>query len=210
MTRLLIADDHPLVLKGIEGMFDRTEFEIAAVCTDGAQALARIREGVCDIAVVDLHMPGHSGLEILRAVRSEGLPVKIVLLTATVNDASLVEAIHGNVDGLVLKESAASLLITCLTSVRNGEPWIDRVAMTRALNALAPARPTARLTERESEIARAVAGGLRNKEIAARAGISEGTVKMHLHNIYEKLGLGTRTELALYVRDTTPATEASL
>ncbi len=201
MTNLLIADDHPLVLKGVEGLFDPAEFRIAAICTDGSAALDQIRAGVCNIAVIDLHMPGRTGLEILRAVRAEALPVKIVLLTATVEDATLVEAIQGEVDGLVLKESAASLLVTCVKSVRDGVSWIDKHAMTRAFNALTPTPHLARLTEREAEVARHVASGLRNKEIAARANITEGTVKMHLHNIYEKIGIGTRTELAIYVRD---------
>jgi two-component system nitrate/nitrite response regulator NarL len=201
MTNLLIADDHPLVLKGVEGLFDPAEFRIAAICTDGISALDQIRAGVCDIAVIDLHMPGRTGLEILRAVRGEALPVKIVLLTATVEDATLVEAIQGEVDGLVLKESAASLLVTCVKSVRDGASWIDKHAMTRAFNAVTHTPHLARLTERETEVARHVASGLRNKEIAARANITEGTVKMHLHNIYEKIGIGTRTELAIYVRD---------
>ena len=201
MIRLLIADDHPLVLKGVEGLFDPTEFRIAAICTDGAAALAQIRAGACDIAVIDLHMPGHTGLEILRLVKAEGLPIKVVLLTATVDDAALAEVIQSGADGLVLKESAASLLVTCVKSVRDGAPWIDKHALTRAFSALKPATSPPRLTEREAEVARHVASGLRNKEIAARANITEGTVKMHLHNIYEKIGIGTRTELAIYVRD---------
>ena len=201
MTNLLIADDHPLVLKGVEGLFDPAEFTIVAVCTDGDAALSQIRSGVCDIAVVDLHMPGKTGLEILRAVRAEALPVKIVLLTATVEDASLAEAVRAQVDGLVLKESAASLLVTCVKSVRDGTTWIDEHATARAFTAPPPAPRASRLTEREADVARHVAQGLRNKEIAARANITEGTVKMHLHNIYEKIGIGTRTELAIYVRD---------
>jgi two-component system nitrate/nitrite response regulator NarL len=201
MINLLIADDHPLVLKGVEGLFDPQEFRIAAICTDGADALEQIRAGVCDIAVIDLHMPGRTGLDILRAVREAALPVKIVLLTATVDDGTLVEAIQGEVDGLVLKESAASLLVTCVNSVRDGTAWIDKHAMARAFSALTPSPHAPRLTEREAEVARHVASGLRNKEIAARANITEGTVKMHLHNIYEKIGIGTRTELAIYVRD---------
>lgn len=204
MARLLIADDHPLVLRGVEGLFDAAEFQIVAVCTDGVAALAQIRAGVCDVAVIDLHMPGMSGLQVLREVREAGLDVKIVLLTATIDDASLIEAINRNVDGLVLKETAASLLVSCVQSVRGGRPWIDRDAMARAIRALTLAdgrRPAAKLTGRETEVARFVAAGLRNKDIADRANISEGTVKMHLHNIYEKVGIGTRTELAIYVRE---------
>jgi two-component system nitrate/nitrite response regulator NarP len=204
MIRILIADDHPLVLRGVEGLFDPAEYAVVVTCADGAMALEQIQAGACDIAVIDLNMPGRTGLEILREVRQMGSPVRIVILTATIDDAGLVEAINCGVDGLVLKETAADLLVKCVESVRQGVPWIDRSAMSRALRVLAAteSRPAgARLTGREGEVARLVAAGLRNKEIADRAGITEGTVKMHLHNIYEKLGIGTRTELAIHVRD---------
>jgi two-component system nitrate/nitrite response regulator NarL len=204
MIRILIADDHPLVLRGVEGLFDPADYQVVATCADGAAALEQIQAGGCDIAVIDLNMPGRTGLDILREVRRTASSVRIVLLTATIDDASLVEAINCGVDGLVLKETAAELLVKCVESVRQGVPWIDRSAMSRALRVLAAteSRPAgARLTSREGEVAGFVAAGMRNKEIADRAGISEGTVKMHLHNIYEKLGIGTRTELAIYVRD---------
>jgi two-component system nitrate/nitrite response regulator NarP len=200
MIRLIVADDHPLVLRGIEGLFDASEFQIVALCVDGDAAMAQIRQAACDVAVLDIHMPGMSGIDILKEVRRQGLPVKIVLLTSTIDDDSLVDVVRESVDGLVLKEAAAEVLVTCVKAVCRGEAWIDREAMGRALRKLS-ARPPAKLTEREVEVAQFVAQGLRNKEIAARAKISEGTVKMHLHNIYEKLGVGSRTELALHVRD---------
>lgn len=200
MIRLIVADDHPLVLRGIEGLFDSSEFEIVALCADGAAAMEQIEQSACDVAVLDIHMPGLSGIEILKRVRRQGLPVKIVLLTSTIDDESLVDVVRENVDGLVLKEAAAEVLVTCVTAVSRGESWIDREAMGRALRKLSAPRP-AKLTEREIEVAHFIAQGLRNKEIAYRAKISQGTVKMHLHNIYEKLGVGSRTELALYVRD---------
>lgn len=205
MIRLIVADDHPLVLRGIQGLFDESEFQITGLCEDGAAAMALIEQGACDVAVLDVHMPAMSGIEILRAVRQRGLPVKIVLLTSNLEDDDLVEVIRQGVEGLVLKEAAASVLVTCVQSVCAGTSWIDRDAMARALRRLSatPSQPAgvARLTERETEVARCVAQGLRNKEIASRANISEGTVKMHLHNIYEKIGIGSRTELAMYVRD---------
>ncbi len=203
MIRLLIADDHPIVLKGIEGLFAADAFQVTGTFTDGAAAMAQIEAGVCDIAVVDLHMPGLSGLEILRRSRELDLPARIVILTSSIDDDDLVEAIRLKADGLVLKETAASLLVTCVQTVAAGGQWIDRDAMGRALLRLSAPQPAAagKLTAREADVARSVALGLRNKEIAEKASISEGTVKMHLHNIYEKLGIGSRTELAIYVRD---------
>jgi two-component system nitrate/nitrite response regulator NarP len=201
MIRLLIADDHPLVLRGIEGLFDTVDFQVAHLCSDGVAAIELIEAGDCDVAVVDNHMPGKSGLEILKAVRQAGLPTKIVLLTSNIDDESLVDALRHGVDGLVLKETAASLLVSCVKSVCAGDQWIDREAMIRGLKLLSEATAPPTLTARETEVARHVASGLRNKEIAYRANITEGTVKMHLHNIYEKVGVASRTELAIYVRD---------
>lgn len=204
MIRLIVADDHPLVLRGIEGLFDQGEFQVVGLCGDGVAAMAMIEQGACDVAVLDINMPGLSGIDILKAVRQQGLPVKVVLLTSSIDDASLVGVIRTGVDGLVLKEAAAEVLVTCVRSVCAGSTWIDRDVMARALQLLSdgPAQSGgSRLTDREIEVARYVAEGLRNKEIAARASISEGTVKMHLHNIYEKIGIGSRTELALFVRD---------
>jgi DNA-binding NarL/FixJ family response regulator len=200
MIRLIVADDHPLVLRGVEGLFDPSEFKIVSLCSDGQAALQQIEQSACDVAVLDINMPGMSGIEILKRVRRAGLPVKIVLLTSSIDDDSLVDVVRENVDGLVLKEAAAEVLVTCVRAVSNGEAWIDREAMGRALRKLS-SPPAAKLTEREVEVAQFVAQGLRNKEIANRAKISQGTVKMHLHNIYEKLGVGSRTELALHVRD---------
>jgi two-component system nitrate/nitrite response regulator NarP len=202
MIRLLIADDHQLVLHGIEGLFDAPEFQIVKSCGDGFSAMAEIERGDCDVAILDIHMPGLSGLEVLTATRQQGLATKVVLLTSNINDAALVEAIRNGVDGLVLKETAASLLVNCVRAVSAGERWIDRDAMSRAFSLLsAPQSQTGKLTGREAEVARHVAEGLRNKEIAARTGISEGTVKVHLHKIYEKLNVSSRTELAIYIRD---------
>lgn len=200
MIRLIVADDHPLVLRGIEGLFDVAEFEIVALCGDGSAAMEQIQRAACDVAVLDINMPGLSGIEILKRVRGEGLPVKIVLLTSNIDDDSLMDVVREGVDGLVLKEAASEALVTCVKAVCRGETWMDREAMNRALRKLSAPRP-AKLTEREVEVARFVAQGFRNKEIAYRASISEGTVKMHLHNIYEKLGVGSRTELVLHMRD---------
>jgi two-component system nitrate/nitrite response regulator NarP len=205
MRRLIVADDHPLVLRGVEGLFDHGEFEIVGLCADGLAAMQLIERGDCDAAVLDIHMPGMSGVEILKDVRRRALPVKIVLLTSSIDDSSLVEVIRIGVDGLVLKEAAAEVLVACVKSVCAGSTWIDRDVTSRALQLFAgtPSQPpgAGKLTDRETEVARFVASGLRNKEIAARANISPGTVKMHLHNIYEKIGIGSRTELAMYVRD---------
>lgn len=200
MIRLIVADDHPLLLQGIEVLFGGADFQIVALCLNGATAMEQIEQTGCDVAIVDINMPGLSGIEILKRVRRQNLAVKVVLLTSIIDDDSVIEVVREKVDGLVLKEAAADVLVSCVRAVCKGQTWIDPDAMARALLKLSTP-PPARLTEREFEVAMFVAQGLRNKEIAYRASIAEGTVKMHLHNIYEKLGVNSRTELVLHVRD---------
>lgn len=203
MPKLIIADDHPLMLKGVAGLFEDGPYEIAALCGDGGQARAAVAEHSPDLAIFDVNMPVFTGLDLLRQARAEGWPTKIILLTAGLDQGPLVEAVTLRVDGLVLKDAGGELLMRCVESVLAGEQWIDREAMKQVMSAMATpsAAPVADLTPRESDVARLVAQSRRNKEIARDLGISEGTVKMHLHNLYEKLGVSSRTELALLVRE---------
>jgi DNA-binding NarL/FixJ family response regulator len=205
MTRLIVADDHPLMLEGVVALFAGTEFEVAARCLDGEQAREAILELKPDIAILDLRMPRISGLDLLREARAAGWATRIVLLTAEIQPEPILEAVRAKVDGVVLKGSGAELLLTCVRRVSAGERWIDRDAMSDVLAKLADDEPAetgaSALTARETDVARLVAQGRRNKEIARELGISEGTVKMHLHNLYEKLSVTSRTELALLARD---------
>jgi DNA-binding NarL/FixJ family response regulator len=204
-TRLLIADDHPLVLDGIEALFRNSEYDIVARCRDGEQALEAMESSNPDVMLLDLQMPVRTGLDILRSLKADNNPVRVVLLTASLTNAEALEAIQLGVDGLVLKEAAPRQLVQCLESVRSGQQWLDpeatRRALKHALEKGSPREGEPRLTAREIDIVRLVARGLRNKEIAAEITVTEGTVKMHLHNIYDKLGVSTRTELAMYARD---------
>jgi len=154
--------------------------------------------------VLDLRMPGKGGVEVLRAIKSAGLPTRVVILTAAESD-DVLEAIRMGVEGVVLKDMATQLLVRCVRAVHSGSKWIEKVLATRALDALlareAGARDVAtRLTPRELEIALLIAQGFSNKAVAARLSISEGTAKLHLHHVYEKLGLEGRVALAWYLR----------
>jgi len=205
--RIIVADDHPIVLRGLEQLFrSESGFEVVACCRDGADALAAVRRGGVDILVLDLRMPGMDGLAVLRTIAAEHLPCRVVLLTATLRDAQVTEVIQLGAKGLVLKESTPEALIDCVRRVHRGEQWIDRAAMTRGLEHAVrtgpggPATPAA-LTPREIEVVKMVAQGLRNREIAEKLFISEGTVKIHLHNTYDKLGVDGRLELLLYAQE---------
>ncbi len=203
--RLILADDHPIVLHGLEQLFSRSpEFDVVASCKDGDEALAAIRKHPADVLILDLRMPGMSGLAVLRAMAAEGLTIKSVLLTAAVQDEQIVQAVQLGVLGVVLKESPPEDLFACVRKVAQGLPWLETETMARAFGQAINRDTTASkgdsLTPRELEIVRMVAEGLRNKEIGERLSISEGTVKVHLHNVYEKLGVDGRLELVLFAQ----------
>jgi DNA-binding NarL/FixJ family response regulator len=203
--RIAIADDHPIVLDGLEQLFKlERDFELVGRCVDGEEAIALIRDKSPEVIVLDLRMPRRSGLSIIREVQLDRLPTKVVLLTAALDDDEVLEAVRLGVKGLVLKEMAPRILVHCIREVAAGREWLEKETVTRAMSKLVKREgrhPSPLLTPRESEIVNMVASGLRNKEIASRLTISEGTVKIHLHSIYEKLQVSGRLELSVYARD---------
>ena len=201
--RIVIVDDHPIVLHGLEQLFARhEEFTVVASCATGALALEEVRTHRPDVLVLDLRMPGQDGLAVLRRMSDDRLTCPTVLLTASVRDEEVVEAVKLGAMGLVLKESSPDALLQCIRRVHAGEQWIERETATSAFRSVltreaAVREASATLTPREMQIVQMVATGLRNKLIAERLSISEGTVKVHLHNIYEKFGVDGRLELVL-------------
>jgi DNA-binding NarL/FixJ family response regulator len=202
MPTIVVADDHPLMLDAVAGLFEGAGFEVMARCRDGQQAREAIAEHRPDLAIVDIQMPHVSGLELLAEARAQAWPTRILLLTAGLEPELLVEAIRLKANGLVLKGAPGEVLVRAAEAVAAGGQWIDKEAMAQVIGILAqPADAAAVLTPRESDVVRCVARGRRNKEIARDLGISEGTVKMHLHNLYEKLSVSSRTELAILARE---------
>ncbi|MFL6290236.1 MAG: response regulator [Thermoanaerobaculia bacterium] len=206
MIRLILADDHPIVLDGLVQLF-RVEpgFEVLARCRDGEEALREVRAHRPDVLVLDIRMPRRDGLEVLRTLRQEEIPTRIVLLTAAVEEEQLVEALRLGVGGVVLKEMAPHLLVEAVREVHGGGSWLDKGSVSRIVTKLLHQDEGRReaaglLTPRELEIVRMVARGLRNRAIAEELLISEGTVKIHLHNIYQKLAVDGRLELAVYAQ----------
>ena len=200
MKQLVIADDHPIVLDGLATLLESAGFGIAARCADGDAAWTAITTLKPDVAVLDIQMPKQTGLDLLRAVRAAPGHTRVVLLTATLDNARVVEAIDMEADGLVLKETAAERIVQCVEAVAAGQQWIDNDALKRVIGDMTrrDSAGAARklLTPREGDVARLAAQGLRNRPIADALGLTEGTVKMHLHSIYDKLGIGSRAELA--------------
>jgi two-component system nitrate/nitrite response regulator NarL len=202
MTTLLIAEDDPLTLAGITLLIGQSLFEIVDTVSDGEAVLERLASKRPDMLLLDFDMPRRSGLDVLRTLRERGDKRPVVLLTGSMSDRRVYEALQIGLNGLVLKSAAPKNLLTCLDAVAQGRRWIEHEVLQRAMEiSLDPdareADPLQALSRRERSIVSLVLQGLRNKQIAGELGISEGTVKVHLHKIFEKLGVTSRTELAL-------------
>jgi len=204
---LVLADDHPLILDGLESLLKvEQDFSVLARCSAGEETLEAVRQHQPDILVLDLRMPGMDGFQVLRSLKTTKIATRVVLLTAALDEEALVEVISLGVRGVVLKEMAPQLLVRCIRTVHAGGQWLEKQATTRALETLVRREAGLRhassiLTPRELAIVRAIATGSRNREIAERLNISEGTVKVHLHNIYQKLGVDSRLALMIYARE---------
>lgn len=199
MTTILLADDHAFIRAGVEAVLRDSRFTIVAQCSDGSEVAAAVARHDPAICVLDVRMPSMGGIAALMALRARGDRRAVVLLTADLNDRDLLEAVKAGVNGIVLKEGAEDSLLACLDAVAHGRRAIPPELLQRALDlSLNPSSdPLTTLTPRERAIAEEVGRGLRNREIAARLGMSEGTVKVYLHGIYQKLGVENRTELAI-------------
>jgi DNA-binding NarL/FixJ family response regulator len=198
--RIVIADDHPITLAGLQLLLSgERDVAIVARCADGHAAVRAVQTFEPDVLVVDQDMPVLDGVMILKQLRTAGSHTPVVLL-ATTNNEKLGEALGLDVEGIVFKHSDPKNLIRCLREVHAGRRWLDS-----SVTAYAPLPATATtletLTRRQIEVARAAVSGLSNKQLAQRLGVSEGTIKNHLHAIYERLQLDGRLALLLYLKE---------
>ena len=205
MTRVLLADDHPFLLAGVESVLRGSGYRVIAKLPDGEAALAALGTARPDLLILDVKMPKRDGIDVLLTLRARGDNRPVILLTASLDDHRLLEAVKAGVNGVGLKEGAEDILLQCLDAVRAGKRWIEKELLERALDlSLKGGRrpdPLGALAARERAIVRLVAQGRRNREIADDLGMTEGTVKVYLHNIYQKLGVENRTELAVLATD---------
>ena len=206
-VRILLADDHPIFRDGLRRLLEAEPgFHVVGEASDGAEAVAMARKLKPDLLLLDLAMPRHPGLEAVRELGNSENPTRILLLTAAVEKDQIVEALQLGARGVVLKESATELLLNSIRAVMAGQYWVGRETISNLveyLRGLLVPSPTPKqkkfgLTPRELEIVSAVVAGYTNKDIAAHYKISEDTVKHHLSNIFDKLGVSTRLELALF------------
>jgi two-component system nitrate/nitrite response regulator NarP len=201
---VLLADDHPFMRAGVEAVLRGTRYSLVETVCDGEAALAAVARSNPDICIFDVRMPGRDGVSTLEAMREGGDQRPVVMLTAELTDRALYAAVKAGVNGIVLKNGAEDSLIECLDTVMLGGRAIDADLMSRTLDLAITGGnldPLARLAPRERQIAELVAQGLRNREIADRLAMSEGTVKVYLHGIYQKVGVENRTGLALLARE---------
>ena len=200
--RVLIADDHPILLSGITAALEGSAYTIAGIADNGADVLDLVPKVQPDILVMDVSMPHRSGLEVLRTLRGAGDKRKIILLTGALELGEGSQAVELGVDGILLKENGSADLLKCLDAVAKGERWIDRDLLQELSGQKTNGDGRLKLlTPREESVAALVARGLPNKALATQLGLSEGTVKVHLSRIYDKLGVSSRTELALVIRE---------
>lgn len=201
-TSVVIADRHPVVLQGLTSVLEaQGGFKVVACCSTGMSCIEAIRNLTPDIAVIDMAMPGLTGLEIITIANSEGLSTRVVFFTAVVEDRQLVLSAAAGAFGVVLKDVALDTLVQSLREVATGQrllplPRVDHVIASEQKNIAVTETVLTVLTERERQIMLLVSEGLSNKEIGRRLNIADGTIKQHLHHIYQKLEINNRTVLA--------------
>ena len=213
--RIVVADDHPIFRDGLCKLLALEEdFEVVAQAQDGREVLDVLQQYEPDILLLDLKMPGLDGLGTLQRLQAARNRTRVIVLTASDDKNEFVQAMKLGTSGIVLKQTATDLLIKSIRKVHAGEIWLDShttaavirqfvssddVAPPPQAAAAAPReRERSPLSQREREIVALVAQGFKNKEMAEKMFISEQTVKNHLHNIFDKLGVSDRLELALY------------
>jgi two-component system, NarL family, nitrate/nitrite response regulator NarL len=205
--RILLADDHPVVRIGVRNMLaSEPDLEVVGEATDGDDAITQTLELLPDVLLLDVQMPRLPGLEAMRAIMSGSPTVKIMLLTSLITTQQVIEALQIGARGIVLKDAVTDHLTTAIRAVSSGDYWIGGKRVVNLVGALhelmqkaaVPERKTYGLTPRELEVVGCIVEGCSNRDIAKQFTLSEETVKRHLSNIFDKTGVSTRLELALF------------
>jgi DNA-binding NarL/FixJ family response regulator len=199
--RVVLADDHALVRDGVASLLAAWGYDVVGQASTGDQAVELAERLEPDVILMDVRMPGSSGLDATRRIAREHPSIAIVMLTVSEDEDDLFEAIKAGARGYLLKNLEARELRTMLEAIARGDAAISPATAFRIIREFARPKPEAAdiqsaLTTRELDVLELVTAGLRNKEIAARLGISENTAKFHLRNILEKVHADSRTELA--------------
>ena len=199
---VVLADDHAVVRQGIRQFLETgSNIVIVAEASDGLEAVRLIREHQPDVAVLDIQMPGQSGIEVTRLLRAERFPVGILILTAFDDEPYIRAVLQAGANGYVLKTADAHEIVEAVQAVNEGksalDPTIARKLMSQLARPEAAAVSVEPLTEREREVLQLAAKGYTNKAIGAQLSISDRTVQGHLAKIYDKLHAVSRTEAVM-------------
>jgi DNA-binding NarL/FixJ family response regulator len=198
--RILVADDHSLFRDGLVSLLEAANLDVVGQVGDGEAAIEAALRLRPDVVLMDLNMPGIGGLEALRRLRAEWPTVQVVMLTVSEEQADLVAAVQSGARGYLLKHLKADEFLDMLHGLERGEAAMSRQTTARLMSGMTQLSRSAsdpvNLTEREAELLRLLAEGLSNKSIAQKLSLSENTVKYHLKNILQKLGVHNRTEAA--------------
>ncbi len=199
-VRIVIADDHSLVRNGLRRILEtESDFKVVGEASDGDEALDCVRKLSPNVLLLDLAMPHTDGLQVLRQLRLMQHEVNVVILTAAIDRNQINESVRLGAHGVVMKTSAIDVLIKSIRVVMDGQYWLDRSTLAEIVRTPTPSDTKFGLTERELQLVSLIAAGGSNKEIAETLGITEATVKRHLANVFDKTGVSTRLELAVFV-----------
>jgi DNA-binding NarL/FixJ family response regulator len=204
--RIVIVDDHPIVREGLRRLLGlEADMEVVGQADNGRSALDLVEDVRPDILLLDLKLPGMDGLAVLQTLHHGPHKTRIVVLTASEDKNEWVQAMKLGCSGIVVKQTQPELIVKSIRKVHSGEIWLDSHTTAAVMRQFATpgngkgiGRERSPLSAREREIVALVAQGYKNKEMAEKMFISEQTVKNHLHNIFDKLGVSDRLELALY------------
>jgi len=201
---LVVADPHPVFLLGLERLLtDEAEINLQAMCATAEETLQAVRQYRPDLLILDIGFRDRSGLDLIRDVRQENLPVKVIILAGALDDEQTIETLRLGVQGVLLKNMPTRMLVQCIHNVHAGGQWMEKQSLGHAFEKMLRREAGARrlatiLTDRETEVMCLVARGMSNRQIASQLTVGEGTVKVHVHNIYAKLGVNNRVDLTLY------------
>jgi DNA-binding NarL/FixJ family response regulator len=208
---ILIADDHPLFREGLRRVLETEPgFRVLGEAADGEQTLELARQLEPKILLLDIRMPKLSGLEVLRELKTLAIPIRTLVLTAALEKDQMVEALQLDARGIILKHAPTEVLFKGIRSVLAGRFWVCHESVSNLVQALlefeprpaaAPNRQKFALSEPETEVLALIVSGYTNQGIAKKLAISEHTVKHHLTNIFDKLGVSNRLELVLFSLD---------
>jgi DNA-binding NarL/FixJ family response regulator len=199
--RILLADDHPALMIGLRVLLDRApDIEVVGEAQDGPSALAAIEALVPDVAVLDCQLPGRSGIQVATAIRHQGLPTRVLALSAYTDDRYVHGMLEAGAVGYLLKEEAPGTIVDAVRAAARGETYFSQPVASLA-RAWATGERPAGLTERELEVLHLLAEGLSNKEIARALTVTVRTANFHVGNILHKLDVASRVEAVVWAKD---------